>query len=458
MQSQELERSPLTVCVEQLRQTSGPAVRSDNAVALAAKLMSERTTLQACSHIMLGDLGLTLRLLRIANSAMFNQSGKTVMNVTHAAALLGTDALSEMLDSVPRQTLLHPVRELVALSHLTAVLASRLMGRVEPRYREEAFVSGLFRNMGEISFAMEMPEKYKQILRKSQGTLTGLRASSRMQAHFDFDELTAGLLHHWSLYGPPELAVQSTPEALLAQHGIPEASIALSASLAHAAATAYYRAETAERDKLMRPCWGAFAKVYQLREAQVESLCEEVLESMEGFLNRLHVCGDQLRFKPWVPSGEAEVAPEKGKVSLGPGATMKTLLDLAVSNGIDRAAWLPYDDPEVRLAASSGGPWPDGRPDRLVALLPPKKPPFLLAFSLRQDVWIDFGKDDRFRDTPLGATMQPAVFFLFPVCEGRKVRGCLYFDWTEKKERAAETMLPELAALRDYLATNIASM
>jgi hypothetical protein len=182
MQALEIERSPLVVCVDHLQQTAGPAANNENAVALATKLLTAGT-LQSCARTIQQDFGLTLRLLRIANSAMFNLAGKTVISVTHATALMGTDALSQLVDSVPRHVIPRPVRDLVLLSHLSATIARNLMNRLEPRYAEEAFIAGLFRNIGEICYAQEQPEDYTKILRGSQGHLTGLRASCRTHAN-----------------------------------------------------------------------------------------------------------------------------------------------------------------------------------------------------------------------------------------------------------------------------------
>lgn len=453
MQALEIERSPLIVCVDHLQQTAGPAAQNDHAVALATKLLTEGT-LQSCARIIQMDLGLTLRLLRIANSAMFNLAGKTVMSITHATALMGTDALSQLVDTVPRHTIPRPVRDLVLLSHLSATIARGLMSRLEPRYGEEAFIAGLFRNIGEICYAQEMPDAYTKILRGSQGHLTGLRASCRMHAKFDFDELTAGLLQHWSLHGSPVLAAQSTPEALLVQHGNPEAEIALAASLGHLITVATWRCELNEREKVLRACWPALAKQYQIREQQLPELCFAALDAVHGLMNQMGIKKDELRLKEWVPLPEEVPVPDAKAVQLPAGATLRSALQSALSLGVDRAAWLPYVDPEPSLGSSAGA-WTHGEPELLPKVIHPRKPPFLLAFGQRQDVWIDFSKDDRFRSTPLAERLSPLVYFLLPVCDGRKVRGCLYFDWLTRREFPPESILPALSAFRDAMATNM---
>lgn len=455
MQTLEVQRSPLDICVEHMQQTAGPAANSDNVMSLATKLMGVESTLQSCSRIILRDMGLTLRLLRIANSAMFNHGGQTVTSVTHAAALLGTDALAQIVDTVPRTPLARPVRELVVLGHLTAVVARSLISRLEPRYAEEAFISGLFRNVGEVCYANEYPGEYKQILAGSHAQIPGLRASCRTHAKFDFDELSAGLLANWGFYGPPVLAAQSTPEALLAQQGNPEAEIALAASVAHVIVTGYFRCELAERDKVLRHAWVPLFKRWNLREPQMQDMTDFALTAVGGLLAQLELKRDDLRLKFWVPPPEAEPEPAPALVSLGNVNTVTTLLREALANGVDRAAWLRYDDPKLTLGAFVGEGWPGGGADDLPQLVQPKKPPYLLAFAQRQDVWIDFGRDDRFQESPLALALHPAAFFLLPVTQGRRVRGCLYFDWSQRRDFAPDKIIPPLAAIRDYLATNM---
>jgi len=248
---QDVLRSPLETCLDQMQNASGPPAIGENAFALTGKLMSDRTTMQACARIVQRDLGLTLRLLRIANSALFNHAGRTVLSVSHASALLGTDVLSELLETVPRSPIARPVRELVVLSQIAGNFAWLLMGRLEPRWSDDAFIASLLRSLGEVMIAQERSEDYARILRGSNGSFAGVRAASRAALHFDFDELTMALLGAWSIRGAPALAAQSTQDALLA----PSAAAGRAASLAHLLTLAYFRDEDRERDHIMKSCW-----------------------------------------------------------------------------------------------------------------------------------------------------------------------------------------------------------
>jgi HD-like signal output (HDOD) protein len=160
MQAKPAAPKPLAVCAEQLRQTPGPAVLSDNALALSARLTSDRSTLRSCAGIFSQDPGLALKLLRTVNSAMFNPAPEPVIHLGHAAALLGTEALVQLVGSVPRGALSTPANELSVLGLLTAHCSQRLMALLDPHRTEEAYLTGLLRNIGELVFAIEKPVEY----------------------------------------------------------------------------------------------------------------------------------------------------------------------------------------------------------------------------------------------------------------------------------------------------------
>jgi HD-like signal output (HDOD) protein len=453
----ETARSPLETCLEQLQRSAGPPPAPEALAALSARLNSTQVNLQSCGRIIERDYGLTLRLLRTANSSLFTHGDPPTFSIPHAVALVGTDSLSHLIATADAQPLCRPVSELVAISRLTAILAGSLMARQEPRFADDAAIAGLFRNIGEICFALEFPDDYADLLRRALGYVTGLRAACRTAHHFDFDEISARLLDAWGFHGAPALSALSTPEALSAQHGLPEADVALAASLGHVLATAHFRCDSAERDRLIRPFLPVLAHNYHLRERHLGELCLYAAEAFQPHLEAMRLEYDQLYLRRLQPDGA--LAPVHSTAADPAPAVSSTvaLLRAAIAKGVDRAAWLSFTDPGVRLEAAAGEGWPDGGPARLAQLIDPRKPPFLLAFGQRQDVWIDFARDHRFLASPLAQTLQPTAFSILPVYEGRRVRGCFYFDWINAAERPPENILPALCALRDAMGSRISA-
>lgn len=132
------------------------------------------------------------------------------------------------------------------------------------------------------------------------------------------------------------------------------------------------------------------------------------------------------------------------------GDGIESILSACLEHGVDRAAWLPFENNGIGHVVIAGGSWNGGV---LRKLIHPRKPPYLLAFMQRQDVWIDFAGDERVVESDLARELKPAVFFLLPVFEGRTVRGCFYFDWIKPRDKAPNTFLPCHTALLDTVAT-----
>src|SRR5271156_777143 len=119
--------------------------------------VDEEASLQHITNVILKDYSLTLRILRTANSALFNRSGRQIRSISHAVTLLGVEAVREMATGV---VLLEHFRkhspglkELILLSLLTANHAREVADRIHYPKPEEAYLCGMFRNLGELLVA-----------------------------------------------------------------------------------------------------------------------------------------------------------------------------------------------------------------------------------------------------------------------------------------------------------------
>ena len=101
-------------------------------------------------RIILQDLGLTSRILRVANSALYNRSGHPIMSVAHGTILLGWDNVRNLVSTV--RYLEHfagrapGLRELLLLSLLSAVHGRNIAATIGYPCPEDAYICGLFRN------------------------------------------------------------------------------------------------------------------------------------------------------------------------------------------------------------------------------------------------------------------------------------------------------------------------
>ncbi|BCS35505.1 hypothetical protein TBR22_A47360 [Luteitalea sp. TBR-22] len=168
-------------------------------------LRKEETPMQALANVVLGDYSLTLKVLRTVNSFHYNRSGRHILSVTQAMVVLGVEAVRDLAGSLV--LLEHYARkapalkQLMALSMLTASharLAAEHVGMPKP---EQAHLAAMFRNVGEVLLACHSPEDYAAVLAHLKQHRTTLGAAALAVLHFRFEDLGEAACRHWGLGG-----------------------------------------------------------------------------------------------------------------------------------------------------------------------------------------------------------------------------------------------------------------
>ena len=178
---------------------------SDQVGTVMDVLHKEDTPMHHLANIVLKDYSLTLKVLRTANSLHYNRSGRKVLSVTQAMVVLGVENVRDLATSLMMVEHFHRkspgVKELIALSMLTASHARAAAEHVGYARPEEANLAGMFRNVGEVAIACHVPQDYQAILaRVAKFKLTPNRAC-RGLLHFRFEELGAAICQQWGLAG-----------------------------------------------------------------------------------------------------------------------------------------------------------------------------------------------------------------------------------------------------------------
>jgi eukaryotic-like serine/threonine-protein kinase len=162
-------REKLATCAEAIARSEGvPPFCSHANEVLVRTLDLEEGSSKKLVQVVMQDVGLASQVLRLANSAMYNHSARPIMNVAHAIAVLGWLEVRGMASAV--RYIEHfanrspSLRQLVVASVLTAAQAreiASLLGYPQP---EEAYICGLFRNLGEVLIACHHPEEYARVI------------------------------------------------------------------------------------------------------------------------------------------------------------------------------------------------------------------------------------------------------------------------------------------------------
>ena len=155
------------------------------------------------ARVILRDLGITSQLLKIANSALYKHSDRPIMSVAHAIILLGWDMVRNLLSAI--QFVEHfangssALRELMLLSVLNAVHSRDIASAAGYPLPDEAYICGLFQNLGEVVVAGYYPIEYARVIDAMDTEKIPARAACMRILDFSWDEVGMQLAQEWNM-------------------------------------------------------------------------------------------------------------------------------------------------------------------------------------------------------------------------------------------------------------------
>ena len=168
------------------------------------------------ANVILRDYGLTNKILKIVNSAFFSRGGGEVTSISRAIVVLGFDrvrstanslAYFSKLQSAATSTLL---KDAMIRSFLSGLLARHLAQRAKLRDAEEAFICGLFRNLGENLSIYYFPEDHAEVKELVDAQLENASAASIRVLGVSFAEIGMEVARIWHL--PESIVASMAPE------------------------------------------------------------------------------------------------------------------------------------------------------------------------------------------------------------------------------------------------------
>ena len=200
----------LDACVRRISREEGvpPFCQHANEV-IARTLDLDGGSSSTLARVVLKDLGLTSQILRAANSALYNHSGRPILSVPHGIVLMGWDTLRNLVGTI--RYIEHfanrspGLRELMMLSLLSAVHSREIAASIGYPRPEEAHICGLFRNLGEVLIACHCPEQYSKIILTMHKENIDERAACLRVLGFSWDEVGLRVAAGWDM--PPKIDV-----------------------------------------------------------------------------------------------------------------------------------------------------------------------------------------------------------------------------------------------------------
>ncbi|MBI4693024.1 MAG: HDOD domain-containing protein [Gammaproteobacteria bacterium] len=128
--------------------------------------------LDQLSDVVMRDYGLTNRLMKVSNSAFFDRGGMGVKTVSQAIALVGMKLVRMLCNGL--LLLDHggeknpALRDAMVRSFITGLIARRIAGPERRALAEEAFVCGLFHELGRNLLVYYLEDEFLDIQRRVQ--------------------------------------------------------------------------------------------------------------------------------------------------------------------------------------------------------------------------------------------------------------------------------------------------
>mgnify|MGYP006271463765 FL=1 len=154
------------------------------------------------ANVILRDYALTSKLLKLVNSAFYGHIANEVTSISHAVMILGFEKVRMIANSLTFFGRLQGSPELkdaTTRSFMCGLIARHLARRRNLAGAEEAFIYGLFRNLGENLVIYYFPEEHGEIRRLMVTRGLSKLAASRGVLGVSYEDLGAAVARVWKL-------------------------------------------------------------------------------------------------------------------------------------------------------------------------------------------------------------------------------------------------------------------
>jgi HD-like signal output (HDOD) protein len=168
------------------------------------------------TEIILRDISLTKKLLRLVNAAHYGSFGsQPISTISRAVVILGFDAVRNvavslmLFEHMRNHANIDILRGEAVDSFYRGILGRLLAASAGVRDGEEAFISALFRDLGRLMARFHFFEQTEQVAKLMEDELLDEPSASRQILGANYDELGLAIAKHWDF--PPTLLHAMSP-------------------------------------------------------------------------------------------------------------------------------------------------------------------------------------------------------------------------------------------------------
>jgi HD-like signal output (HDOD) protein len=429
---------------------------------LAKAVGEESTTLNLLTNIILKNVSLTTMVLRAANSIHYNPRGKPILSVSRAVTMMGWDSVRNLGAGVLlfehfREQMDKP-KELMLHMLLTANHARQIAMRCGLQGIEEAYLCGMFRNLGELIAACYLPKEYADIQATANGRQVSQAESCERVLNLRFEDLGKAMARHWNL--PDTVAsCMDSPDLPAPPVQKDLEKLRIISAFSHALSAAVYSKNQAECQNALKGVVDKYCGSVPVKECEIPAILEAALfETEDTFraarlpldlasLNN-HLLAATGREQPAVEAQDGERPVAQGHsdvlnsllkelaVTLGPGedfdlnAVIMMILEAIYRGaGLDRALFCLLNGDRTKVQARLGvGADIEPIIDKFSFPISIRSGPIGTSLLSKQDLMVDGGAAARYSRSLFMNVVSAPCFGILPIVVEGVAAGCLYFD------------------------------
>jgi HD-like signal output (HDOD) protein len=436
-------------CVRQILGSEGVPPFREHANQVMSGTLDPGGTSSRLARVVLKDLGLSSQILRLGNSAAYNRSERSVIDVAHAITLMGWENVRSLVSALKyiehfaAQSPGFP--ELMAGSLLSGFHVREVAVALQYPWPEDAYVAGLFRGLGEVLIARHYPKEYAEILLAVVDEKIPWPAACVRVLGFSWDEIGVRIAESWRLPSKVILCLGGGE----ANRSVLDRCLISIADYGHALTNSLYREGAPMHTVQLCPVLTPQGQPTILSVRDLGRIVESSLADTQATLALLRIPPATLllsehadKARQLLDSAPAldsaalrplESALQEASRSLGSSdfelsSFVSSLLDQLRAVCFDRVVFGLVNDERTLIRGRLGsGDHIDSLLDRFEFAMNAGDGA-LLALQHKVDLLVDRTLDDRYEESPFIQALDPKAFLLLPlVIHGESV-GCLYAD------------------------------
>ena len=169
---------------------------------------SEEADAMALAMAVMKDVNLSVRVLKLANTPMFNPKNREIASLSRAVVLLGFERILnlamtiKLVESLRAEKPDKVLDQLLVQAFLNASIARELAEAANLRKAEGVYLNGLLHNLGEILVAYTLPDRHKQLRDLWLKGEAGWSEAQLQLLGAEFSDIGQEFAESWGFPGP----------------------------------------------------------------------------------------------------------------------------------------------------------------------------------------------------------------------------------------------------------------